>query len=128
MNTLLKVFLLMSKKNLLLTMFFGIFCWGYLQKLFDCFFYYCWQIFFSHLNNFLIVQKICANSIIEKKLVIPNFFVIKQKKYAYYLIPKNIVNKQKYLVYFLSAVPLSLYTFTLPWTWLEDKRKHVFRE
>ena len=29
------------------------------------------------------------------------YFVIKQKKYAYYLIPKNIVNKQKYLVYFL---------------------------
>ena len=30
--------------------------------------------------------------------------MIKQKKYAYYLIPKNIVNKQKYLVYFLECM------------------------
>ena len=28
---------------------------------------------------------------------------MKQKKYAYYLIPKNLVNKQKYLVYFLEC-------------------------
>ena len=50
------------------------------------------QIFFSNLNKFFINQIF--------------FCVIKQKKYAYYLIPKNLVNKQKYLVYFLECITL----------------------
>ena len=34
--------------------------------------------------------------------------MIKQKKYAYYLIPKNFANKQKYLVYFLECCMYSV--------------------
>ena len=45
-------------------------------------------IYISNLNNFFINQQICANAQI--------LLGIKQKKYAYYLIPKNIVT-QKYL-------------------------------
>ena len=53
------------------------------------------QIFLSNLNNFFINQKICYYPIF--------LLVSKQKKYAYYLIPKTFVNKQKYLVYFLEC-------------------------
>ena len=40
--------------------------------------------------------------------------MIKQKKYAYYLIPKNIVNKQTYLVYFLQCMGLSKAVIDIP--------------
>ena len=73
---------------------------GYLQKLFKCLF----TNIFSNLNNFFINQKICVNSIIRKNLLIPKFFSwLNPKKYAYYLITKNFVSKQKYLVYFLEC-------------------------
>ena len=67
------------------------------------------QIYLSNLNNFFINQKICANSIILKNLLIPKIFSwLNNKKYAYYLIPKKFVNKQKYLVYFLECTRCSM--------------------